>query len=164
MMVWKRGSEEAGTEDTGAGAGLDDLFEGAPVTGPEDHDVVEVYQIPEAPPVGLDATFEEEVEDEPVLQDEKDDDHPPEEVEQEFSRVDKVMQSGDCAAPEMTYLTFAVGLPNNQSATIKHALQDVVLYLDSHGLPVYRFHADKGEFFNNHFRSWLRERGILGTW
>ncbi|OLP92560.1 Retrovirus-related Pol polyprotein from transposon TNT 1-94 [Symbiodinium microadriaticum] len=42
--------------------------------------------------------------------------------------------------------------------------QDVVLYLEDHGFPIYRFHADKGEFYNHHFRSWLRERGILGTW
>ena len=156
--------EEAGTEDTGAGAGLEDLFEDIPVMGPEDYDVVDVYQIPEAPSAELDAAFEEEVEDEPVLQDEGDDVHSPEGGEQPTSRVDNVMQGADCVPPEMTYLTFAVGLPNNQSATIKYALQDVVLYLDSHGLPVYRFHADKGEFFNNQFRSWLRERGILGTW
>ncbi|OLP87747.1 Retrovirus-related Pol polyprotein from transposon TNT 1-94 [Symbiodinium microadriaticum] len=156
--------EEAGAEDTGAGAGLEDLFEDILVVGPEDHDVVEVYQIPEAPSGELDAELEEEIEDEPVLQDEGDDILSPEGEEQPTSRVDTVMQGGDCTPPEMTYLTFAVGLPNNQSATIKYALQDVVLYLNYHGLPVYRFHADKGEFFNNQFRSWLRERGILGTW
>ncbi|CAE7875432.1 unnamed protein product [Symbiodinium sp. KB8] len=125
--------EEAGAEDTGAGAGLEDLFEDILVVGPEDHDVVEVYQIPEAPSGELDAELEEEIEDEPVLQDEGDDILSPEGEEQPTSRVDTVMQGGDCTPPEMTYLTFAVGLPNNQSATIKYALQDVVLYLNYHG-------------------------------
>ena len=49
----------------------------------------------------------------------------------------------------MTYLVFDVAHPNNQSSTVKNALQDVVLYLQMHGLPVYRFHADKGEFYNH---------------
>ena len=31
-------------------------------------------------------------------------------------------------------------------------------------MPVYRFHSDKGEFYNHQFRSWLREMGIFGTW
>ena len=70
----------------------------------------------------------------------------------------------DCEPPEMTYLVFDVAHPNNQSSTVKNALQDVVLYLQMHGLPVYRFHADKGEFYNHKFRAWLRDQGIMGTW
>ena len=153
--------EEAGTEDTGAGAGLEDLFEDIPVMGPEDYDVVDVYQIPEAPSAELDAAFEEEVEDEPVLQDEGDDVHSPEGGEQPTSRVDNVMQGGDCVPAEMTYLTFAVGLPNNQSATIKYALQDVVLYLDSHGLPVYPWSEPGIPQTNAHAEStvrWIKDR------
>ena len=77
---------------------------------------------------------------------------------------DVIMQEGDCIPPECTYLTFAVALPNNQSRTIRGGLQDIVLYLKMHGLPVYRFHADKGEFYNHSFRAWLREQGVVGTW
>ncbi|CAE7562101.1 ycf43, partial [Symbiodinium sp. CCMP2456] len=77
---------------------------------------------------------------------------------------DPLMQNGDCVPPEMTYLTFAMALPNNKGATVKRALQDAVLYLQSHGLPIYRFHADKGEFFSHGFRNWLRDLGVLGTW
>ena len=77
---------------------------------------------------------------------------------------DVTMQEGDCIPPECTYLTFAAALPNNQSRTIRGALQDIILYLMMHGLPVYRFHADKGEFYNHLFRTWLREQGVVGTW
>ena len=77
---------------------------------------------------------------------------------------DVTKQEGDCVSPECTYLTFAVALPNNQSRTIRGGLQDIVLYLQMHGLPVYRFHADKGEFYNHLFRAWLREQGVVGTW
>ena len=86
----------------------------------------------------------------------------PDEVQQQPGDV--TMQEGDCVAPECTYLTFAVALPNNQSRTIRGGLQDIILYLKMHGLPVYRFHADKGEFYNNLFRAWLREQGVVGTW
>ena len=72
---------------------------------------------------------------------------------------DVVMKEGDREPPEMTYLVFGTALPNNQSTTtVKKALQDVVLYLQTHGLPVYRFHSDKGEFYNHQFRNWLLER------
>ena len=64
----------------------------------------------------------------------------------------------------MTHLAFGVGLPNNQAATVKAAIQDITLYLQSHGFPIYRFHADKGECFNHHFRGWLRDQGIRATW
>ena len=77
---------------------------------------------------------------------------------------DVVMSMGDCLPPELTYLTFGVGLPNNQAGTVKKALQDVVLYLQMHGFPIYRFHADKGEFFNHGLRNWLREQGVFATW
>ena len=74
------------------------------------------------------------------------------------------MLEGDCIHPELTYLVFAAALPNNQSLTVKKAVQDVVLYLQMHGLPVYRFHADRGEFYNHQFRNWLREQGVYATW
>ncbi|CAE7365496.1 unnamed protein product [Symbiodinium microadriaticum] len=79
-------------------------------------------------------------------------------------KPDPVMLHGDCASPPMTYLTFAVALPNNQSGTVRRALQDILLYLQHHGLPVYRFHADKGEFYNHMLRNWLRDQGVLATW
>ena len=53
------------------------------------------------------------------------------------------MLIADCKPPEMTYLIFGVGLPNNQASTVKKALQDTVMYLQMHGLPVYRFHSGR---------------------
>ena len=85
-------------------------------------------------------------------------------LEVEPTSGDVTMQYGDCVPPELTYLVFAAALPNNQSRTVRAALQDIMLYLQVHGMPVYRFHADKGEFYNNLFKTWLREQGILGTW
>ncbi|OLP78822.1 hypothetical protein AK812_SmicGene40961 [Symbiodinium microadriaticum] len=84
-----------------------------------------------------------------------------EEVEEDMSgegecQHDVVMHQGDCEPPDMTYLTFATALPNNRSGTVRQAVQDIVIYLQMHGMPVYRFHSDKGEFYNNAFRSWLR--------
>ena len=76
----------------------------------------------------------------------------------------KVMVQGDCEAPEMSYLVFSTALPDNKNATIRAALQDVVLYIASLGMPVMRFHADRGEFFSTHFRAWLRNQGIRATW
>ena len=29
---------------------------------------------------------------------------------------------------------------------------------------MYRFHADKGEFYNHMLRNWLRDQGALATW
>ena len=29
---------------------------------------------------------------------------------------------------------------------------------------MYRFHADKGEFYNHLLRNWLRDQGVLATW
>ncbi|CAE7442396.1 ycf43, partial [Symbiodinium sp. CCMP2456] len=53
-----------------------------------------------------------------------------EQVEEEGTGdLNVVMQSGDCKPPEMTFLTFAVALPNNQSGTVKRGVQDMVLYL-----------------------------------
>ena len=86
----------------------------------------------------------------------------PDETQQQPGDI--TMQEGDCIPPECTYLTFATALPNNQSRTIRSGLQDIILYLQMHGLPVYRFHADKGEFYNHLFRAWLREQGVVGTW
>ena len=74
----------------------------------------------------------------------------------------KVIQ--DCEAPESTVLLFARAMKDNSTASVKAAIQEIVLYLDSHGLPVYRHHADRGETYSHGIRSWLRERGIRATW
>ncbi|CAE7228157.1 unnamed protein product, partial [Symbiodinium sp. CCMP2456] len=58
----------------------------------------------------------------------------------------------DCVAPASTYLLFAKALPSNGSAVVKAAMQDVILYLQAHGLPIYRLHADKGETYNHSVR------------
>ena len=102
---------------------------------------------------------EEELDYEPSEPDQEEHDEMPVET-----TANVLMRQGDCDPPEMTYLVFGTALPNNQSATVKRALQDVVLYLQMHGLPVYRFHSDKGEFYNHHFRTWLRDQGVYGTW
>ena len=75
---------------------------------------------------------------------------------------DVLMQQGDCEAPAMTYLTFSTALPNNRSGTVRQAVQDIVLYLQMHGMPVYRFHSDTDEFYNRQFRSWLWEYLVHG--
>ncbi|CAE7863092.1 unnamed protein product [Symbiodinium microadriaticum] len=67
-------------------------------------------------------------------------------------------------APKMTSLLFARGMKNNLASTVKAVIQDIFLYLEAHGLPVYRLHADKGETFNNSTRTWLRDRGVRATW
>ena len=103
---------------------------------------------------------EEELDYEPSEPDEEDD----EAQGDEGSVGNVLMQEGDCDPPDMSFLTFAVALPNNRSNTVKQALQDIVMYLQMHGMPVYRFHSDKGEFFSNNFRAWLRDMGIFGTW
>ena len=70
----------------------------------------------------------------------------------------------DCDPPRSTYLLFARALPNNGTAAVKAVLQDLVLYLQAHGLPIYRLHSDKGETYNHSIRSWLRDQGIRATW
>ncbi|CAE7237540.1 unnamed protein product [Symbiodinium sp. CCMP2592] len=70
----------------------------------------------------------------------------------------------DCEEPESTYLLFARPLPNNGTQAIKGAIQDIILYLHSRGLPVYRLHSDKGETYNHSIRNWLRDQGIRATW
>ena len=84
--------------------------------------------------------------------------------EEEATKGHAAMRNGDCRPPEMTSLTFAVGVPNNKANTIKGALQDVILYLGAHGLPVLRFHSDRGEYYSASFKAWLREQGIRSTW
>ena len=70
----------------------------------------------------------------------------------------------DCEAPESTSLLFARALKDNGTMAVKAVIQDIVLYLQSHGLPVYRLHADKGETFSHNIRQWLRDQGIRATW
>ncbi|CAE7812024.1 unnamed protein product [Symbiodinium sp. CCMP2592] len=69
----------------------------------------------------------------------------------------------DCEAPESTYLLFARPLPTNGSSIVKGAIQDVILYLQSRGLPVCRLHSDKGEVYCHSIRTWLRDQGIRAT-
>ena len=70
----------------------------------------------------------------------------------------------DCEPPESTVLMFAKALRTNAGSDVKAALQDIILYLDSHGLPTYRFHADRGECFSHNIRGWLRDRHIKASW
>ncbi|OLQ02805.1 Retrovirus-related Pol polyprotein from transposon TNT 1-94 [Symbiodinium microadriaticum] len=94
----------------------------------------------------------------------------PSEVEDEVSAPTKNAGTGssriiqDCEAPEATVLIFARALKDNTAQSIKAAIQDIVLYLESHGLHVYRHHADHGETFNHTIRSWFRDKGIRATW
>ena len=92
----------------------------------------------------------------------------PEESEEEDAQDDRrphaAMKVGDCEPPEMTSLIFAAGLPNNKSQTIRNFVQDVMLYISSMGLPIMRFHADRGEFFSSSFRAWLRGQAVRATW
>ena len=105
---------------------------------------------------------------EDILDEEMSDQEPEEDDREEETvpdeKIDMVMKGGDCEPPEMTYLLFGTALSNNQSSTVRRALQDIVLYLQMHGFPIYRFHSDKGEFYNHQFRGWLRDQGVYGTW
>ena len=130
-----------------------------PLSGDEGDRRVEVTQLPEHMPLEL-VEEEEGVVREPSEAEDEDEDAKFE----EGLVKDVTMQNGDCISPDMTYLIFAAPLPNSQSATVKRAVQDVALCLQMHGFPIYRFHADKGEFFNHGFRNWLREQGIYATW
>ena len=126
----------------------------------DQHFSVEVTHVPDGKDLELLDDFEEELDYEPSEVGNSDDPggdgaHPSQNT---------VMIDGDCQPPEMTCLMFSVGLTNNQAATVKRGLQDVVLYLQLHGFPVFRFHADKGEFYNHQLRGWLRDQGIFGTW
>ena len=121
----------------------------------------EVDLFPTPGPVGV-VDVEEDLEMYQPSAEEEDDGE--EGQEPEGPTADVVMSNGDCVAPELTFLSFGVGLLNNQSATVRKALQDIVLYLRMHGFPIYRFHADKGEFFNHGLRSWLADQGIYATW
>ncbi|CAE7690738.1 TY5A [Symbiodinium sp. KB8] len=131
----------------------------SPLSGDEGDRRLEVVHLPESMPLEL---VEEETGAIRELSEAEDEAEDLKFEEESFKDV--TMQQGDCISPEMTYLIFAAPLPNNQSATVKRAVQDVALYLQMHGFPIYRFHADKGEFFNHGFRNWLREQGIYATW
>eukprot|EP00439_Symbiodinium_sp_Y106_P042989 s910_g5.t1 len=140
---------------------LEDFFGKDNLEGDGDSDLkgMEVKFIPEDPLVIPPEDYAEPNEEEPE----------PSEEEAEKGKLDRdpvgeEMPHVDCEVPEMTFLTFGVALPNNQSSTVKKGLQDIVLYLQAHGLPVYRFHADKGEFYNHMLRTWLRDQGIYATW
>ncbi|CAE7275253.1 unnamed protein product [Symbiodinium sp. CCMP2592] len=85
-----------------------------------------------------------------------------EQPSQEEKREPGVIQ--DCEEPATTCLLFAKGMKDNLSATVRGVIQDIVLYLENHGLPVYRLHSDKGETFNHCTRAWCRDRGIRATW
>ena len=135
--------------------GKDDLKDG----DGSDLKGVEVKFIPEDPSVINPEEYEElDIEDTEPSKEDKDPGEP------DTDPVDEGMAHADCVGPDLTFLTFGVGLPNNQSSTVKKGLQDIVLYLQAHGLPVYRFHADKGEFYNHMLRSWMRDQGIYATW
>ncbi|CAE7771761.1 ycf43 [Symbiodinium sp. CCMP2456] len=166
----------------GSSASLDSSTEQAPealpLTEEQQRDMEELFgesevrdlPLPEVPQVEVIGIARDERDDVEISEEvaECDDQEPvPEEepAEEEVERPsDVVMEHGDCVAPEMTFLTFAVALSNNQSATVKRGVQDMVLYLQNHGFPIYRFHADKGEFYNHGFRNWLRDQGVYGTW
>ena len=144
---------------------LRELFgEDDPGAQEEELETVEVIQLPEQTAVDRQVELEDCMEYEPS--------EPGEEVQEEKlvqvdaleGSQDQVMANGDCKPPELTFLIFAVGVENNQSSTVKRALQDIVLYLEMHSFPIYRFHSDKGEFFNHSLRSWLRDHSIYATY
>ena len=124
-----------------------------------DPEPVEVIQIPNPR-----EDLEDCVDYEPSEPGEEVEEDRPDQGEALAGSQDQVMANGDCKPPELTFLIFAVGLENNQSATVRRALQDIVLYLQMHSFPIYRFHSDKGEFFNHSLRSWLRDHSIYATW
>ena len=139
----------------------DDNFFGEAIEGKDN--LEEYKELPIADVEVIPGDYEEDVVDYGISDveldtEEKEEENLPDE------KADMVMKGGDCEPPEMTYLLFGTALPNNQSSTVRRALQDIVLYLQIHGFPIYRFHSDKGEFYNHQFKGWLRDQGVYGTW
>ena len=56
-------------------------------------------------------------------------------------------ERSDLSPPKMARMIFSIPLPDAKSATVKEALQDVLLYLRAHNVPVLRFHSDRGSAF-----------------
>ena len=70
----------------------------------------------------------------------------------------------DVTGPDLVNLVFASGLPDNKSATVLEAIQDVVLYCSALNIPIVRFHCDRGmEFYARSTRQWLKNQGIRFT-
>ena len=87
------------------------------------------------------------------------------EAEEDPVQEERLHDNGfpDSSAPEATHLIFTRALPTNGSGVVKSAIQDIVLYLQSRGLMVYRLHSDMGEVYCHQIRSWLRDQGIRAT-
>ena len=64
-------------------------------------------------------------------------------VEEQVSREERT----DLSPPKITRMLFSIPIPDAKSATIKEALQDVLLYLRTHNVPVLRFHSDRASVF-----------------
>ena len=63
--------------------------------------------------------------------------------EEQTSREERT----DLSPPRMARMLFSIPIPDAKSATIKEALQDVLLYLRTHNVPVLRFHSDRASVF-----------------
>ena len=66
--------------------------------------------------------------------------------------------------PETVNLLFATALPDNKSATVLEAIQDVVMYCWALNIPIVRFHCDRGmEFYAKATRQWIKYHGMRFT-
>ena len=63
--------------------------------------------------------------------------------EEQTSREERT----DLSPPKLARMLFSIPIPDAKSATIKEALQDVLLYLRTHNVPVLRFHSDRASVF-----------------
>ena len=111
--------------------------------------------IPESAPIDVVNELEDmEIYDyEPSAEEEEEEDVTEDTQEVTGCSQDLVMSNGDCVPPEFTF-----------SACGAEGAAGCGPLLTMHGFPIYRFHADKGEFFNHAFRSWLRDQGLYCTW
>ena len=70
----------------------------------------------------------------------------------------------DMTGPETVNLLFATALPDNKSATVLEAIQDVVMYCWALNIPIVRFHCDRGmEFYAKATRQWIKYHGMRFT-
>ena len=70
----------------------------------------------------------------------------------------------DMKPPTVVRMIFAVPLLDSNAATIKEGLQDILLYLRSHNIPVLRFHSDQGsEFMARDTRRLMKDWGLRVT-
>ncbi|CAE7249757.1 RE1, partial [Symbiodinium natans] len=100
---------------------------------------------------------EQEVEEEPVSQEDKD---KMAEINEKYKEV--VKEVGDNIRYHV--IRFAVPMRSRRTAEVNACVRKMLLQVEAEGLPVFRCHSDRArELCNGNLRAWFVERGILPT-